>query len=142
MSEAKRIIEINGVKMEVDLRQAKVIDSYRVGKSVKVLKKDYGDNYSVYPGVIIGFTEFKSLPTIELLYVNRHGEVLFGNLNPKTTDLEIAPINDYEAAFDFESIVASLDRNIEKAEIDLKVMKAKKTAFVENYGKVVEGAKE
>ena len=27
-NENKRIIEVNGVKMEIDLRQAKVIDNY------------------------------------------------------------------------------------------------------------------
>ena len=35
-NENKRIIEVNGVKMEIDLRQAKVIDNYKVGDYVKV----------------------------------------------------------------------------------------------------------
>ena len=37
--EQKRIVEIGGVKIEVDLRTAKRVDSYRVGDPVKVLTK-------------------------------------------------------------------------------------------------------
>ena len=34
--EEKRIIDINGMKMEVDLRTAKRIDTFKVGDNVKV----------------------------------------------------------------------------------------------------------
>jgi len=34
---SKQIIEINGVKLEVDLSTAKRIDEFRVGDTVKVL---------------------------------------------------------------------------------------------------------
>ena len=37
----KRIIEINGIKMEVDLRNAKRIDTFKVGDPVKVLDMTY-----------------------------------------------------------------------------------------------------
>lgn len=40
MDDGKRIIEIDGVKIEVDLRTAKRIDTYRVGDNVKILNKD------------------------------------------------------------------------------------------------------
>jgi hypothetical protein len=36
MEENKRIVEIDGVKIEVDLRSAKRIDTFRVGDNVKV----------------------------------------------------------------------------------------------------------
>ena len=41
--EEKRIIEVNGIKMEVDLRNAKRIDQFKVGDSVKVLVKSYSE---------------------------------------------------------------------------------------------------
>ncbi|MHC4294732.1 MAG: hypothetical protein ACYSTL_04025, partial [Planctomycetota bacterium] len=50
-----RVVEINGVKLEVDLRHAKVIDQFRVGDRVKVLKKKYEKVYESHPGAIIGF---------------------------------------------------------------------------------------
>ena len=57
--ENKRIIEINGVKLEVDMSTAKKIDEYRVGDNVKVLKKDYSGNYDVLAGVIVEFVNLK-----------------------------------------------------------------------------------
>ena len=42
MSE-KRIIEINGVKMEIDTRHAVRVDKLAVGTRVKVIRKKYGD---------------------------------------------------------------------------------------------------
>lgn len=61
----KTVVEINGVKLEVDLRTAKRVDVLRVGDKVKLLKKgSQYDSTKVYPGVIIGFEPFKSMPTI------------------------------------------------------------------------------
>lgn len=64
----KRVIEINGVKLEVDMRYAKRVDELRVGSKVKVLNKEYS-SYKVYPGVIVGFEEFDNLPTIVVAYL-------------------------------------------------------------------------
>ena len=48
----KRIVEIDGVKIEVDLRKAKRVDSFQVGDNVKILEKKYNDDYwndSLFP---------------------------------------------------------------------------------------------
>lgn len=50
--ETKRIIEINGVKLEIDTREAVSIDTVKVGDPVKVLIKDYS-SYKSFPGVVI-----------------------------------------------------------------------------------------
>ena len=63
--EEKRIIEIDGVKIEVDMRTAKRIDTFKVGDNVKVLCKD-GSDFKVRPGVIIDFCNFKEKPTISV----------------------------------------------------------------------------
>lgn len=63
MGEDKRIIEINGIKLEVDMRSARRIDEFKVGDSVKVL--DSRDDKNVMrSGVITDFANFKELPTI------------------------------------------------------------------------------
>jgi len=64
MKETTQIIEINGVKMQVDLRYAKRIEEIKVGSRVKVLMKKYNEHYEVKHGVVIGFEPFKNLPTI------------------------------------------------------------------------------
>ncbi len=67
--EEKRIVEIDGVKIEVDLRTAKRIDTFCVGDNVKVLCKDY-DSYKVKPGIITDFANFKEKPTIVVAVFN------------------------------------------------------------------------
>lgn len=54
MENGKTIIEVNGVKLEVDLRTARRIDEIRIGDRVKVLIKGYSD-YKVHAGTVIGF---------------------------------------------------------------------------------------
>ena len=44
--EYMKTIEINGVKLEIDLRTAKRVDTFKIGDNVKVLKKEYGDDVS------------------------------------------------------------------------------------------------
>ena len=133
--EHKKIIEINGVKLEVDLRMAKVIDSYRIGESVKVLEKYYS-GYTVSYGAIIGFTDFQKQPTIELLVVNNSGEVRFLAYNASTQDAEIAPLNKQEIRFDYENISQALDRKVIEAETALQNAREKKRAFIDSFGTI------
>src|SRR5690606_28503543 len=67
----KTIIEVNGVKLEVDLRTAKRVDELRVGDRVKVLTKDYRGEYEVHAGTIVGFEPFENLPTVIVAYLKR-----------------------------------------------------------------------
>jgi hypothetical protein len=93
MSEDKniRVIEINGIKMEIDLRTAKRIDNLKVGDRVKVLIKEY-TSYKVHPGTIIGFEPFEKLPTIIIAYMETtysSASVKFLYYNAKTEDTEV-----------------------------------------------------
>lgn len=132
-TDEKRIIEINGIKMEVDLRHARRVDCYRVGDSVKVLVKQYSDTYTTYPGVIIGFTEFQNRPCIDLVYVSRDGDVVFKSYTQDDKDTEIAPFNEYEQLFEKVDIVEKLDRKIVKAEEELRMLKEKKAVFLKFF---------
>ena len=49
--EFRRVVEIEGVKVEVDLRTAKKVDTYRVGDAIRVLVKSYS-GWDTHPGVI------------------------------------------------------------------------------------------
>jgi hypothetical protein len=136
----KRIIEINGVKMEVDLRNAKTVSSYKVGDTIKVLKKGYS-GYDVHFGVIIGFTEFKKLPTVEILYLKDNyssADIDFLCYNAETEDVEIAPVHPYETLFSEASIVEKLDKQISNKEEELRTLRAKKAAFLQHFGKNLE----
>ena len=69
MDDNKRVVEIGGVKLEVDLRHARVIENFKIGDTVKVLLKKYGDSYESHLGVIVGFDNFKERPTIVIAHV-------------------------------------------------------------------------
>lgn len=137
--EGKRVIEINGVKLEVDLSTAKVIDEYKVGDAVKVLKKKYSD-YKSFPGVIIGFEPFKKLPSIILAYLDvEYGgaTVNFAAFNSATEDIEICPaMTPSEIGFEKGRVIELLDREIVKKDQELADAVAKKKFFLSQFGKV------
>ncbi len=133
------IVDIAGVKMEVDLRTAKRVENYRVGTSIKVLKEQYGD-YKSYPGVIIGFTEFKERPSMDIMYFNG-SDVEFVSLHKESKGIEIAPFNKYEFEYQRDDIVYRLDRNVVQAEEALRSAQTKRKVFLDNFGALLFGEK-
>lgn len=118
-----RIIEINGIKIEVDLRTAKQIHSYKVGDKIKVLIKSYSDSYKAYPGLITSFDCFEKLPSIGIAYIEESYSsscLKFITLNEKSTDVEICPAADAnELAITKEFVLQSIDRKIEAKQAEL-----------------------
>lgn len=135
-----KIIEINGVKMEVDLRHAKKIEHYKVGDRVKVLKKEY-QSWTEHYGVIVDFAAFGNRPTIEILCVKPHGyssDMSFVSFNKETSDIEIAPLNYLDEVFAKENVVERFNREIEKQETELHAIMKKKELFLRHFAKFFE----
>lgn len=133
----KTIVEINGVKLEVDLRTAKRVDQFRVGDNVKVLIKRYSHDYESYAGVIIGFDEFKNLPTIIIAYCETSystAAIKFAYLNAQSKDIEICHMHHAEKILDKARAVDYLDREITKAQVALDELKSKRNYFLQQYG--------
>lgn len=140
MEENKRIIEINGVKMEIDLRQAKVVDNFKVGDTVKVLTKTYS-GYQSHVGMIVGFDEFQKLPTIVVAYLNieySSTAINFVYINSETKDVEICNINDWDIPYSKQQIIDKMDSEIYKKESEVKELQAKKNVFLQMFGKYFE----
>ena len=142
--EDKTIIEINGVKLQVDLRHAKRIEEYKIGDQVKVLVKKYSDSYYSYYGTIIGFDNFEKLPTILIAYVcndysNANIEIIY--FNSKTDDVEICSCNNGDIFLDKNEILRKMDNEIEKKEDEVKDLKMKKKYFKDMFGKYFEETK-
>ena len=132
----KHTIEINGVKMEVDLRHAtQVYNELKIGSKVKVLAKEYS-SHEVYHGVIVGFENFASLPTIEVCYlkVDYHGpELKFVSINTKTSErFEIVPAIDWSPLAKKEEVLNWFDKEITTLEERIRQTKDKK-ALCEKY---------
>lgn len=114
----KQIIEINGIKMEVDMRTAKRIDQFRVGDPVKLLINTSSDA-EVMAGVIVDFENFSTLPTIVVAYCSSSywsAELKFAHINSKTKDKYeiVASSEDTLLALDKATVLNRIQTEIEK----------------------------
>lgn len=134
--EGKQIIEVNGVKLEVDLRQAKRVDTLQVGDRVKVLVKTYND-YKVHAGTVIGFEPFQNLPTVIVAYLETDyssANIKFVYFNAQSKEVEIIKaIDDDQLDINKATVIQQMDREIEKKRAELADMQAKKAYFVANF---------
>lgn len=135
-NENKRVVEIGGVKVEVDLRTAVQIHEFRVGDNVRLLQKDYSDRWKVSPGKIVEFCDFKNRPTIVVAYIDRDynvSDVKFASVNADSVNTEIAPAGDDPLTLDRDFIVASFDNQILEKERETATLKAKRDFFIARF---------
>lgn len=136
MSE-KQVIEINGVKLEVDMRYARRIEEIRIGDKVKVLRKQgYGDAFQVHPGIVIGFEPFTKLPTIVVAYVDQDwskAEVKFLHFNSEAKDIEIVAAVDEDFHVDRDMLLARFDRQIETKRREIETIEEQRKYFETNF---------
>lgn len=140
-NEKSRIVEVQGVKMELDMREGTVtnVDTYRVGDSVKVLTKQYNDNYTSHIGTIIGFDQFPDLPTICIAYLElgySDVEIKYVYVNDKSKeDIKLAPLNKFDKPLTREEILNKFDKKIEVKEDEIIDLKRKKALFLTQFAK-------
>jgi hypothetical protein len=144
-NEFMREVEINGIKMQIDLRQAKRIDTFKVGDSVKILKKgssssSYDKDDKIYPGMIVDFANFKELPTLVVAYYEEGGwsspptiQFLYFNANTEGWDLVYCDEN--ELAVSEQSILQLFDRKIGEKQKELDDLVNKKEYFITHFMK-------
>lgn len=143
LKEFEREIEIDGVKVAVDMRTVKKIDVYRVGDNVKVLKKSY-DSYHTYSGVIVDFVNFKELPAIVVAYFIQDyssTSIEFETITKDTKDIEIAPCLPHELSINKNRVIDKFNYEIEQQQHKVDELKAKRDYFLENFGKFFEEEK-
>lgn len=138
MDKQMTIIEVNGVKLEVDLRSAKRIDELHIGSRVKCLVKKY-DGFTTCAGVVVGFEPFPSRPTIVVAYLEPDWSTAglkFMSFNADTKDFEIVSDIDHNALeIDKESILERFDREIGKKAIELQEVRDKRAFFLAHFGR-------
>lgn len=141
LNEFEREIEIDGVKVAVDMRTVKKIDVYRVGDNVKVLKKSY-DTYQTYSGVIVDFVAFKERPAIVVAYFESDYSgvnIKFETITKDTQGVEIAPCLPHELRINKNRVIDKFNYEIEQQQHKVDELKAKRDYFLENFGKFFEG---
>lgn len=137
--EEKKIIEINGVKLEVDLRSARRIDEFKVGDTVKVLD-NRNDKNEMSTGVITDFANFKDLPTI-MVAIYKAGSywekpsIEFIPYNADTEGIEIVGVSAEEVIVSRDTITQKFDDEIIKKRDELNDLIIKRDTFVKYFGK-------
>lgn len=136
MQTEKQIIEINGVKLEVDMRYARRVEEIRIGDKVKVLKKQYGDSFVVHPGIVVGFEPFRDLPTIVVAYVEQDwskAEIKFLHYNKGVKDTEIVHAADEDFHVDRDALFARFDKQIEAKRREIETIEEQRRYFATNF---------
>ena len=135
MTENTQIIEVNGIKMEVDMRYATRVDNFKIGSKVKLLEKDYSSWKSHY-GVIVGFDDFKKLPTIIVAYlvVDYSGaELKFAYINNETDKYElILSVND-ELPLNKDDLLESFNKERLKLTASIEELDRKESYFLRHF---------
>lgn len=140
MNTETTIVEINGVKMEVDLRHARIVhENIKVGSKVKLLDKSGYSGMTVCPGVVVGFEPFHDLPTIIVAYLsdNYNADGLkFAYVNAKSGEkFDIVPAIDDELPVKKDDILARFDRNIETKRAELETLQAHRDYFLRHFNR-------
>lgn len=140
MEDTKTVIEINGVKMEVDLRHAKRIDTLVVGSKVKLLIKESGYSSvsnNVYSGVVVGFEPFQDMPTIIVCYLDlgyQETTLKFAYINDKSNDkYDLIVSIDDELPVQKQDVLSRIDREIEKKKVEIEDLERKRDYFLKHF---------
>lgn len=140
--ENKRIVEIDGVKIEVDLRSAKRIDTFRVGDNVKVLCKEYNGDFKVKPGIITDFANFKEKPTIIVAVLDESYSgvsINFVHIYEGMEDkYEIVYATEDEVKLSQDGVLEKFEREIAKKKHEMEDLQFKKDFFIRHFMKTKE----
>lgn len=134
-----QIVEIDGIKMEIDLRTAKRVEGFRVGSRVKLMVKNDYSGPKIHTGTIVAFEPFESLPTIVVSYIdgsyNANDPLPLAYINEKTRDkYEMIADIDEAPMVDKADVLNALDRKIEEARAKLHDLEHKRNYFLTKFG--------
>ena len=138
---SKKIIEVNGVKMELDARTATIqsIDTFKVGDACMVLVPDRYDSKKkmAVPAVITAFANFKANPTIVVSYLLEgysDVEMKTAYLNKDSSDVELVRIENNSNAFEVNKIRTKFLKTIDEKKKALFAAEDALANFDKNFG--------
>ena len=91
--------------------------------------------------MIVGFDEFKKLPTIVIAYLNIEYSataISFVYFNSESKDVEICKINDWDIPYSKTQILDKMQTEINRKENELKELETKRNLFLTMFGKYFE----
>ena len=113
------LVKIKGQTFDVDEHVAVRTEELRVGDAVKVLRRGYGNVFTVHRGVVISFDPFEMLPTVNVAYFEQEynsATLKVVAMNEKTENVEIVKAaKDDLSAYTPEDTLNILTSKVEKA---------------------------
>lgn len=131
------LISFGNAFFSANVLQIKKIESYSIGDAIKVLKKkgSYTDA-KVTPGVIVSFDEFKSHKAIVVMLLEEDyssANIEFITIQENDEKYEFIPYDGMSAMFQKDTVVQKFDRMIEKKQMELTELQAKRSYFVQGF---------
>lgn len=131
-----KIIEINGIKFEVDARTATLrqLSTIRIGAKVKVLKDE-----RVCYGVVIGFEPFAENPVVIICYIDTSyysstADFKFLYFSSKSKEQIVVSSEDDDVGIERDDIVLKMDKEIAKKTAEIQDIEDKKQYFLKKFG--------
>ncbi len=134
-----KIIEINGVKFEVDARTATLrqLDHIKIGSRVKVLVPTYNDGFEVNHGTVVGFEPFSDNPTVIIAYLkiayNSPAEIKFLYFTNKSKEKIIVSDENDKESLEASNVTALIDKEIAKKKTEIQDLEDRKAYFLKNF---------
>ena len=137
-----QLITINGQEFEMNPKKPDV-KTLKVGDKVKLLIKEYSA-WKTYPGVIMSVDDFKSHPSINIVYLSaeyRTCEIRTVAYNSESKDIEVVFLgaDDHSLDIDQGVVLDSFTRTIETKKAELADLFYKEAYFKKNFGKFFSG---
>lgn len=144
---SKRIIEIDGMKVEVDLDTARRIDTFRIGDNVRVLDKTNSSQVKVRNGIITAFNNFKDEPCITVAmfdngdYWTKPSIKFIYIHSGMDNEYEIVLASDDEIKASGEGVVRRFEETIASKQHEVDELKNQLEYFKTYFMKPIEEAK-
>ncbi len=130
-------IEVNGIKMEIDLRHAKRIDVFKIGSPVKLLIKSQHAEPEVKSAVVVGFEPFDTLPTIIVAYLNNGyggAKIEMAHINEKShSKYEIVMSIDDDIPFKRDTVMDQMEKAILGKYEEAKQLERERDFFLKHF---------
>jgi hypothetical protein len=137
-SPERMIVEVNGMKLDVDMRTARRIDTLQIGSRVKVLTKSpYESSVKIRPGVVAAFEPFPSKPSIvvavlDISYSEAKLEFLTYNADSKDVEV-IASIDDDMLTINRADVHSRIEREIATKQREIEDLERRRDWFDVNF---------
>lgn len=130
-----KIVEINGVKFEVDARTATLreLTTIRIGAKVKVLKDE-----RVLYGTVIGFEPFAENPVVVICYIDSQyysssPDFKFLYYSAKSKEQIVISSEDDDAGIERDDVVNKIDKAIAQKQTEIQDLEDKKRYFLAKF---------